>query len=113
MDPTIKEKQNNGSQEKKSGGGISQGINTLNNLGGLKSPFGKTGSRVAAQAGKVAAQTTTRFSAFLFTTPTGWVILSIILILIITFVIVLPLGAPPTETSTQTTNPIITPTPAP
>lgn len=106
MDPTPGDKQNDQTQEKQSGGGINRGINAVNNLMGFKNPFGKIGSKAAAQAGS-------RIAAFLFTTPAGWVTIGIAVVVVITLVIVLSLGAPPTETNinaAQTEFP--TPTPA-
>jgi len=107
MATATEEKQADQSQEKQSGGGISQGINTLNNLRGLRNLSGKAGLRGAAQAGKLAAQAGARAGMFLFTNPVGWVILAIIVIAIITFIVVFSLGAPPTQTT------VSIPTPAP
>lgn len=105
------ENQNDQSQEKKSGGGIGQGINTVNKLarGGIKNPFGKIGQRVVVQAGS-------RILAFLLGSGLPIVVVGIILLL--TLIIVVGFGgAPSSGPNDQITNPIptetITPTVAP
>ncbi|OGH24217.1 MAG: hypothetical protein A3B47_04285 [Candidatus Levybacteria bacterium RIFCSPLOWO2_01_FULL_39_24] len=104
MDPTLEERQNNQEQEKKSGGGISQGINALNNLRGLRNLSGKTGLKSAAQVGRLAAQGAARFGAFLFT-PTGLVVLTVAIVFIGTVAVIFLLGAPPTQTITPSPTP--------
>lgn len=94
MDPTTQENQS----EQKKQGGISQEINALNNFRDLNGPLGKTGSRTAIQAGKLAAQGAAKLGTFLVSNPVGWIILAIIVVVIITFIIVLSLGAPALQT---------------
>lgn len=112
MDTNLEGKQNSQSQEKQSEGKLSQGINTLNNLSGLKSPFGKAGSGTAIKTGKLAAQFGTKLATFLFTNPAGWVTLGIVIVVFFTIVIIISLGVPPINTNVdQATVPTITPTP--
>lgn len=104
MDPTLEEKQSDQTQEKKSGGGIGQGINAINNLmgGGIKNPFGKIGL-------KVATQTTLRgFAAFL-ASPAGLPILITIVLVIVFTVVIMGFGGAPAIEPTQ----VQTPTPTP
>lgn len=102
MDPNLEEKQSDQSQEKQSEGRLSQGINTLNNLNWLKNSFGKTGSGTRSgtviKTGRLAAQFGTKIATFLFTTPTGWVTLGIVVIVVFTVVIIASLGAAPINT---------------
>lgn len=108
MDPAPEEKQNDQTQEKKSGGGIGQGINVINNLmsAGIKNPFGKIGS-------KVAAQTALRgFAAFL-ASPAGLPILITIVLVVVFTVVVMSFGGAPAIESTQTQTPTPTPPAAP
>ncbi len=106
MDPTLEKQQDNQDQQKQSGGGI---INATSNLAGrFKNPFRITGSRIVIQAGS-------RVIAFLFTTPAGWAIVAIGIIVVFTLAIILPLGLPSFSTNEQTPNPpteITTPTTA-
>lgn len=71
--------------------------------------IGRTGSRVAsqtgkaaAQAGRLAAQAGTRLGLLLFSTPVGWVILAVVVVVIITFAIVFSLRPSNTTASTTT-----------
>lgn len=104
MDPTSEEKQNNQNQEKQSGGGLNHGINTINNLVGLKNPFGKIGSRVATQT------VLKGFSAFL-ASPVGLPILITIAAVFIFTIIIMGFGGVPFSEPAQTQIP--TPTLAP
>ena len=97
-----------------SAGGVSRGINTINNFArrGLTNPFGKIGQRVAAQTALRG------FAAFLATNPWVWLVLGIAILFIVVFVIVfsgfsggIP-GAPTTE-PTPTIAPTETTTPTP
>ena len=102
------------SASRPSGGGISRGINNINNFArrGLTNPFGKIGQRVAAQTALRG------FAAFLATNPWVWLVLGIAILFIVVFVIVfsgfsggIP-GAPTTE-PTPTIAPTETTTPTP
>lgn len=115
MDPNLEEKQNDRSQEEQSEGRLSQGINTLNNLNWLRNSFGKTGSGTrsgtAIKTGRLAAQFGTKIATFLFTTPTGWVTLGIVVTVVFAVVTIASLGAPPTNIDAdQITDTTITPT---
>lgn len=110
MDPTLEEKQDEPSQQKRSTEGtISRGINTINNFArrGLTSPFGKVGSRIALQTGLRG------LTAFLGSTSGVWVpiAIAIVSVFIFTFIIVGFGGAPVSQTS-QSVNLTVTPTPA-
>lgn len=98
MDPTLEEKQSDQAQKKQSGGGISRGINSINNLGRFKNPFGKIGSRVIAQTALRG------FAAFL--AGTGFPIaVALGLVLLFTIIIVMGFGgAPPSELNNQAAN---------
>lgn len=98
MNPTLEEKQNDQAQEKQPGGGISRGINSINNLGRLKNPFGKIGSRVIAQTALRG------FTAFL--AGQGFpIMVALGLVLLFTIIIIMGFGgAPPSEMNNQTTN---------
>jgi hypothetical protein len=91
MNSTSSEGQDNQAQEKQ--GGISQGINTINNFvgrGGIKNPL--AGSRIAV-AGQTAARS---FSMWLAANPGIWIpVLLIVFLFIFTFLVVGLVGAPP------------------
>lgn len=102
MNPALEEKQNDQAQEKQAGGGISRGINSINNLGRLKNPFGKIGSRAIAQTALRG------FTAFL--AGQGFpIVVALGLVLLFTMIIIMGFGgAPISELNNQTTN--VTPT---
>ena len=100
MDPTTEEKQNDQAQEKRSGGGIGQGINAINKLvrGELKNPLGKIGSRVALQTALRG------LSAFL-ASPAGLpILIAMMLVVVFTIIIVGFGGTPPLESNNQAVN---------
>lgn len=98
MDPTQGNKQGNQAQEKQSGPGIIDRIKSLQRAKKLL-PIGKTGLRVAVQAGR-------SFFTFLAANPGVWIpILVIGFLFVSTLVIVLGFaGAPPLEASPQESN---------
>lgn len=98
MNPALEEKQNDQAQGKQTGGGISRGINSINNLGRLKNPFGKIGSRAVAQ---IALR---GFAAFL--AGSGFpIMVALGLVLLFTIIIIMGFGgAPPSEQNDQITN---------
>ena len=99
------------SASRPSGGGISRGINNINNFArrGLTNPFGKIGQRVATQTALRG------LAAFLASSSGVWVPIAITLVLvfIFTFIIVGFGGAPALETGVQQATPTATPTQAP
>jgi len=111
MDPTPEKDQ---SQEKKEGS-LGQGtVNAINNLsiGRQGNPLGlgkiRVGSRLTIQAGS-------KIATFLFTTPSGWLTIGIIIVVFFTIIVLTAGfgGAPgaPTQEPIQVNAPIETPTP--
>jgi len=91
MDPNSNQEDQD--QKKQSGGGLSQGINTINNLvsGGFKNPLRGAGSKTGAQAAKMAAQTAGKA---VLSNPYVLAALGVVILIVIVFMIVASGAAP-------------------
>jgi hypothetical protein len=79
------QKTNQGEQQQPAGGGITKGVDALNNLARLRNnPLGETGGRVMVQAGK-------KIATSLLTTigPWIWAIVVSVVVSVVTFLITL------------------------